>query len=569
MGSSTGIRRFAVALGIAALALTCTASASASPVFSKLPAEMLQARYAPIAALLPNGKVLIAGGYNETGKYMKTAEAFNPATASFEKLSAEMNVGREQAAYAVLPDGKVLIAGGYNSLETPSHLTSAELFNPSTNTFETLSAKMTAQRTGAAATLLPNGNVLLAGGYNQAGEYPTTTELFHPGTKTFEALSAVMPFGRWTPDIATLPSGKVLIAGGYNIAQEQKSAELFDPATNTFAKLEGELNEPREEAGYTTLASGKVLIVGGYNKAQKRLATTELFNPETNTFETLPTGLAERRNGPAAVLLPGGKVLVLGGYNETNKYLKSAELSAVTAPAAITAAASSIGLGTATLNGSVLAETSSTAYFQYGTTTAYGATTAPQSVAASIPGRPVSAPVSGLAPGTTYHYRVIAENPGGPGYGTDQTFNTVAAPVVVKATPPNITAPSQTHRVWRAGNKLAHVSKRAPLGTTFSFTLNEQATVVLTFTQNVAGRTVKHRCVAQTNANRRKHYCKRTLTRGLLPLAGHPGLNKVAFQGRISRTLKLKPGTYILMILATNSVGQHSTPTRLTFTIVK
>jgi hypothetical protein len=71
--------------------------------------------------------------------------------------------------------------------------------------------------------------------------------------------------------------------------------------------------------------------------------------------------------------------------------------------------------------------------------------------------------------------------------------------------------------------------------------------------------------VAQTSENRRKRACTRTLTRGTLSFSGHSGLNQVLFQGRLSRSKKLKPGRYTLIITATNSAG--NTTARLTFTI--
>jgi hypothetical protein len=265
-------------------------------------------------------------------------------------------------------------------------------------------------------------------------------------------------------------------------------------------------------------------------------------------------------------------VLIVGGYNDAiepleNRYLKTAELLSLT-PTATTAPASNVTLSSATLNGTLLTETSGTAYFQYGTSTAYGASTAHRAIAASISAHPVSAAVTGLSPSTTYHFRIVVENAGGPGYGADQTFTT--------ATPPN-SAPSrpivgnasESHRTWREGGKLAVITRRKPpVGTTFSFSLNEQASVTLAFTQQPGGRKVPGKCVAQTKANRHKHACRRTVVRGTLTFTGH-ATNKVAFQGRISPTKKLQPGTYTLVISATNAAGQRSSARPLTFTIVK
>jgi hypothetical protein len=72
--------------------------------------------------------------------------------------------------------------------------------------------------------------------------------------------------------------------------------------------------------------------------------------------------------------------------------------------------------------------------------------------------------------------------------------------------------------------------------------------------------------VAQTGKNRTKRACARTVTRAVLSFGGHSGLNKVGFQGRLSRSKTLKPGRYTLIITATDAGGQHTTA-RLTFTI--
>jgi hypothetical protein len=56
---------------------------------------------------------------------------------------------------------------------------------------------------------------------------------------------------------------------------------------------------------------------------------------------------------------------------------------------------------------------------------------------------------------------------------------------------------------------------------------------------------------------------------GTLALAGHAGSNKVAFQGRLSSSKKLTPGTYTVTVTATNSRGERSAAVSLKFTIVR
>ncbi len=129
---------------------------------------------------------------------------------------------------------------------------------------------------------------------------------------------------------------------------------------------------------------------------------------------------------------------------------------------------------------------------------------------------------------------------------------------------------TQSHRRWREPRrpKLATISKKQPpVGTTFELTLRSRASVRFDFTQRVAGRRVRGKCVARTNANKHKSACARTVSRGSLSFAGRAGPNTVGFQGRVSPSKKLNPGTYTVVITA-KTPGVGSTFKRLTFTIV-
>jgi virginiamycin B lyase len=162
----------------------------------------------------------------------------------------------------------------------------------------------------------------------------------------------------------------------------------------------------------------------------------------------------------------------------------------------------------------------------------------------------------------------------GPGSasGATQTLSTTPAPVspIGASSAPTVSGARQSNSLWREGNGLAKLTRKgkAPIGTTFSFVLNEPSSVFLIFTQKVGGRKVHGTCKAQSKGNRHKPACKRTVTAGALVLSGHAGLNKVAFQGRISASKKLRPGPYALGIVA-RAAGKSSSPATLRFTIVK
>jgi hypothetical protein len=139
----------------------------------------------------------------------------------------------------------------------------------------------------------------------------------------------------------------------------------------------------------------------------------------------------------------------------------------------------------------------------------------------------------------------------------------------VAAATPVLSSVKQSHRTWREGGKLAHISSaRPPVGSVFSFVLNEHAQVRFTFSQRVNGRRVNGSCVAATGANRSAPACKRSVTRGALSFAGHAGANSVAFQGRLSHAHKLTAGVYELTIVATSVTLKRSAPRSLSFTIV-
>jgi hypothetical protein len=310
-----------------AITLASAPGAHASTFFSRLPAAMTEPRSGAVAAALPDGDVLLAGGDNESG-VLQTAEVFDPLTATFQALAGRPTRGRAFSAAAVLPAGQgVLIAGGTSG---SVGLKTAEIFNPASEAFEALAGETSAERYLAAAATLPDGKVLIAGGTTGYVELKSA-ELFDPATKTFEALAGEMTEARAAPAIDTLPDGEVLIAGG-NGRGLGRTAELFNPATDTFARLSAEMVIERNAPVATPLPDGSVLIVGGETGGTGR--TTELFNPVTETFETLAAETVEARNQPVAATLPDGSVFIAGGYTNSGSAARSAEETSDLAPAA-------------------------------------------------------------------------------------------------------------------------------------------------------------------------------------------------------------------------------------------
>jgi hypothetical protein len=186
-------------------------------------------RFAPTATLLPNGKVLVAGGGsggNGEAGALASAELYDPATNSWSSAGS-MAAGREHHTATLLPSGKVLIAGGY-SPGAGGAVASAELYDPATNSWSSVGS-MAGARFASTATLLPGGNVLVAGG-QLAGSPLASAELYDPATNSWTSAGS-MAAGREEHTATLLPSGTVLIAGGDDAATPVvlASAELYVP----------------------------------------------------------------------------------------------------------------------------------------------------------------------------------------------------------------------------------------------------------------------------------------------------------------------------------------------------
>ena len=270
--------------------------------------SMTAGRISHTATLLNNGKVLITGGainINTLTFITDSAELYDPATGTFTG-AGRMTTVREGSTATLLNNGQVLIVGGDNGDCDSSNcvLASAELYNPSTGTF-TATGNMTDTRTEHTATLLNNGKVLMAGGFNGDMADLASAELYDPATGTFTPTGS-MTTARQNQTAALLNNGMVLIAGGTEGGSPiLATAELYDPTTGIFSST-GSMAGGRVGHTATLLNNGQVLIVGGGNPSG------ELFNPATGVF-TITGDTSANLSGATATLLNNGQVLIAGG----------------------------------------------------------------------------------------------------------------------------------------------------------------------------------------------------------------------------------------------------------------
>jgi hypothetical protein len=140
---------------------------------------MTVARFDQAAVLLPTGRVLIVGGIERNGVMQPSAELFDPATAHFTTTGRPLTQHGWGATATLLEDGQVLVAGGSTGCDSPCYSASAELYDPAKGTF-TKTGNMTVPRAEARAIRLRAGDVLLVGGTAITEENPVlTAELYH------------------------------------------------------------------------------------------------------------------------------------------------------------------------------------------------------------------------------------------------------------------------------------------------------------------------------------------------------------------------------------------------------
>jgi hypothetical protein len=245
---------------------------------------MAERRWGPAAATLPDGRVLVAGGWNGVDD-VATAEVFNPNTKTFSPVG-NMLVPREEPGVGVLPDGRVLIVAGYSNTDP---VDSSEIFDPKTNTFSA-GPNFPDARYGIASAVISGGRILFAGGYN-TNEF-SSAFVFNPSTNSFGPVGS-LPEGRYAPAGASLPGGRALVAGGDDgVTGDLTSALIFDPASNSFSSAGiGPLSHKREEAGAVELADGRVLVAGGYDRSvSSELQTAEVLSVPSNSFKAKLNG---------------------------------------------------------------------------------------------------------------------------------------------------------------------------------------------------------------------------------------------------------------------------------------
>jgi hypothetical protein len=239
--------------------------------------------------------------------YTTLAELYDPGTGVFAPTGSLLQpIGGATATR--LQDGRVLIAGGYDTGATQlSDPSPAELYDPATGKF-TATGSLAQPRSGHTATLLADGEVLIAGGSGM-GAILATAELYDPKSGTFKP-TGPMGSSRMMATATLLADGRAMVFAGLGPdLLRATTVEVYDPRTGAFSPA-GSMPEWQQGRIVTRLTNGDVLTEGGANGG----GTTayELYDPTTGSFR--PAGSATiDGDARSAVLLANGQVLFAGG----------------------------------------------------------------------------------------------------------------------------------------------------------------------------------------------------------------------------------------------------------------
>jgi len=282
------------------------------------------AREGAAAVRLEDGRVLVAGGQTSapddpSPAYTATAEVYDPDAKTWTRTAGDMSAGRFQPTMTLLKDGRVLVAGGTGAVgpgQTTASLDSAELYDPATDSF-TDAGTMAAPRAMATATLLSSGKVLVAGGHDGAHELKSA-DLFTPaknGSPDSWSPARALAHARDSATATVLPNDEVLVAGGDGglSVGTLTSAEIYNPNADAWHGA-ADMHDARQSAAAALLSNGTVLVTGGTGaRGGAALDSAERYDPVADTWTPEAAGLTTARQGHTLTALDDGRAVVVGG----------------------------------------------------------------------------------------------------------------------------------------------------------------------------------------------------------------------------------------------------------------
>jgi hypothetical protein len=330
------MRRLLLMTPLAVLALVFASATSNAAI----PQTLREAREDHSATVLPDGRVVVIGGFHDFG-VSATAEILDP-NGTGRRAEGRLQFPRRQHVAVLLQDGRVLVVGGGQYGDDGSqwsYPTLAEIWDPRTERF-TPAGEMAVGRTFHTATLLSDGRVLVTGGARGfvGGLDGADDEIWDPRTLRFSPAGR-MERPREMHTATLLSDGRVLVLGGqttYVVSERHpegggtatvfhrgvREGEVWDPARSTWGPAVT-LLRGRTDHTATLMPDGRVFIVGGEDDSAMRV--TEMCDPGSRRcVPAAPLGFARVRH--TTTTLPDGRLIAVGGENGTSTQRGSREV---------------------------------------------------------------------------------------------------------------------------------------------------------------------------------------------------------------------------------------------------
>jgi hypothetical protein len=335
----------------------------------------------------------------------------------------------------------MIVWGGYN---VSQYFNTGGSYNPNTDTWTaTTTANAPTHRALHTAVWTGSEMIVWAGydgnnGVNTGGKYNPGTNSWTATTTTNAPEPRFDPQAVWTGSEMIIWGGTGNSGGRYCGQSGPTSPGATTNPANNVASNSATLNGTVNPHGLTTTVYFQYGTTISYGSATPNQTFT---GNTTRSVTGNVSGLTASRTYHFRIVAHNSAGTTYGNDRTFTT------LSPTGPPVVITKLATLVASYSATLNGSLDPHgLTTTVYFQYGTTTSYGLTTAPQSKSGNTY-QNILANISGLMAGTTYHFRIVATNSAGTRYGADRTFTALSPtgpPVVITNPATNVTSSSAT-----------------------------------------------------------------------------------------------------------------------------
>jgi PGF-pre-PGF domain-containing protein len=281
--------------------------------WTSLPNAGWTARYAHTAVALPDGTIILMGGYDGTAWKNDTLVSTDGGMRWTLQNARSGWTGRLYPGSVAMPDGSVVLMGGWDG----SRLNDTWRSGDKGRTWTEMNASSGwTKRNGHAVVTLPGGSILLMGGWDDT--YRNDTWQSDDNGRTWTLVNASSGWsGRFDHSSVVMPDGSILLTGGITVDGNKNDVWRSDDNGRTWTQVMARGPLWTARSGHTTLAmpDGSVLLMGGNDGTDKNDVWRSTDGGTAWTH--LPDAGWTERIGHAGVAMPDGSVVLMGGSDDT------------------------------------------------------------------------------------------------------------------------------------------------------------------------------------------------------------------------------------------------------------